>query len=209
MVILATLCPCRLRPKASASVPQVRSGQRPCGQVEVVADASLEADGQLESCNEGASKARQAEGELSAELLEEIKATFDLCDSDASGEIHAKELRMVMRNLGFKHSNEEVDLMIAQADDNGSGTIDFDQFRCMVVRKMTERKPRVEKAFEQFDPDGFGFITLQKLKRVARNLGEDLREEELQDMLDLADKDKDGVVSQNDFMIFMKERGMW
>ncbi|CAL1142948.1 unnamed protein product [Cladocopium goreaui] len=129
--------------------------------VEVVADASLEADGQLESCNEGASKARQAEGELSAELLEEIKATFDLCDSDASGEIHAKELRMVMRNLGFKHSNEEVDLMIAQADDNGSGTIDFDQ-------KMTERKPRVEKAFEQFDPDGFGFITLQKLKRVAR-----------------------------------------
>lgn len=74
---------------------------------------------------------------------------------------------------------------------------------------MTERKPRVEKAFEQFDPDGFGFITLQKLKRVARNLGEDLREEELQDMLDLADKDKDGVVSQNDFMIFMKERGMW
>ena len=24
-------------------------------------------------------------------------------------------------------------------------------------RKMTERKPRVEKAFEQFDPDGFGY----------------------------------------------------
>ena len=22
---------------------------------------------------------------------------------------------------------------------------------------MTERKPRVEKAFEQFDPDGFGY----------------------------------------------------
>lgn len=111
MVILATLCPCRVRPKASASVPQVRSGRRLRGQVDVVADASVEADGKLESCHEGASK---AEGELSAQLLEEIKATFDLCDSDASGEIHAKELRMVMRNLGFKHSNEEVDLMIAQ-----------------------------------------------------------------------------------------------
>eukprot|EP00913_Durusdinium_trenchii_P027787 g26055.t2 len=34
----------------------------------------------------------------------------------------------------------------------------------MVMRKMMERKPRVENAFQQFDPDGFGFITLQKLK---------------------------------------------
>lgn len=53
----------------------------------------------------------------------------------------------------------------------------------MVLRKMTERKPRVENAFLQFDTDGFGpfqargarflrllsgFITVQKLKRVAR-----------------------------------------
>ncbi|CAJ1350881.1 unnamed protein product [Effrenium voratum] len=79
----------------------------------------------------------------------------------------------------------------------------------MVGRKMTERKPRVEIAFQQFDPEKHGFITVQKLKRVARSLGEDLRDAELQDMINLADKDGDGVVSREDFMSFMKERDMW
>lgn len=46
---------------------------------------------------------------------QEIKATFDLCDTDGSGEVHAKELETVMRNMGFRHSPEEVSKMMAQA----------------------------------------------------------------------------------------------
>ncbi|CAJ1430665.1 unnamed protein product [Effrenium voratum] len=124
---------------------------------------------------------------MSGDVLQEIKAAFDICDTTGSGEINAKELHLVMRKLGFKDSFEEVDRMIAQADD-GSGTMNFGKFRCMVGRKMTERKPRVEIAFQQFDPEKHGFITVQKLKRVARSLGEDLRDAELQDMINLADK---------------------
>ncbi|CAK9075843.1 unnamed protein product [Durusdinium trenchii] len=212
---MALLCPCRRTRRSSenslsssGSKESLHSGERihkQPSQVEDMVFLEVESDTEHDCRVHNRCKAN---GELSDRALQEIRATFELCDADGSGEIHAKELHTVMRNLGFKVSYEEVDRMIAQAD-NGSGAINFEKFSRMVMRKMMERKPRVENAFQQFDPDGFGFITLQKLKRVARALGEDLRDDELQDMLNLADKDKDGLVTQQDFMSFMKECGMW
>ena len=52
----------------------------------------------------------------------------------------------------------------------------------MMTAKMGERDSREEimKAFKLFDDDNTGFITLKNLKRVAKELGENLTDEELQ-----------------------------
>lgn len=52
----------------------------------------------------------------------------------------------------------------------------------MMTAKMGERDSREEimKAFKLFDDDNTGRITLKNLKRVAKELGENLTEEELQ-----------------------------
>jgi len=65
---------------------------------------------------------------------------------------------------------------------DGSGTIDFEEFLQMMTSKMGERDSREEiiKAFKLFDDDNTGFITLKNLKRVAKELGENLTDEELQ-----------------------------
>lgn len=65
---------------------------------------------------------------------------------------------------------------------DGSGTIDFEEFLQMMTAKMGERDSREEimKAFKLFDDDNTGFITLKNLKRVAKELGENLTDEELQ-----------------------------
>ena len=46
-------------------------------------------------------------------------------DKDGNGVITAAELRYVMANLGEKMTDEEIDDMLKQADENGDGEIDY------------------------------------------------------------------------------------
>ena len=61
--------------------------------------------------------------ELTEEQKQEIKEAFDLFDTDGSGEIDAKELKVAMRALGFEPKKEEIQKMISDVDDDGSGSI--------------------------------------------------------------------------------------
>ncbi len=44
-------------------------------------------------------------------------------------------------------------------------------------------------------------------QRVAKELGENMTEEELQDMIDQADRDGDGEINPDEFYRIMKKRG--
>ena len=76
---------------------------------------------------------------------------------------------------------------------------------------MAERDPREEilKAFKLFDDDNTGKISLKNLKRVARELGETMSEEELQEMIDEADRDGDGEISEEEFIRIMKKTNLF
>jgi centrin-1 len=71
-----------------------------------------------------------------------------------------------------------------------SGTIDFDEFLQMMTAKMGDRdsKEEIIKAFKLFDDDNTGKISFKNLKRVAKELGENLTDEEIQEMIDEADR---------------------
>ena len=76
---------------------------------------------------------------------------------------------------------------------------------------MAERDPREEilKAFRLFDDDNSGKISLRNLKRVARELGETMTDDELQEMIDEADRDGDGEISEEDFIRVMKKTNLF
>ena len=76
---------------------------------------------------------------------------------------------------------------------------------------QAERDPREEilKAFRLFDDDTTGKISLKNLKRVARELGETMTEEELQEMIDEADRDGDGEINEDEFIRIMKKTNLF
>jgi centrin-1 len=88
--------------------------------------------------------------ELTEEQKQEIREAFDLFDTDGSGTIDAKELKIAMRALGFEPKKEEIRKMIADIDADGSGTIDFQEFLEMMTAKMSQKdsKEEILKAFK-------------------------------------------------------------
>uniref|UniRef100_A0A8C6KL54 Centrin, EF-hand protein, 2 n=1 Tax=Nothobranchius furzeri TaxID=105023 RepID=A0A8C6KL54_NOTFU len=121
--------------------------------------------------------------ELNEEQKQEIREAFELFDTDSSGIIDVRELKVAMRALGFEPKKEEIRKMIADKDS----------------------KEEILKAFRLFDDDETGKISFKNLKRVAKELGENLTDQELQEMIDEADRDEDGEVSEEEFLRIMKK----
>eukprot|EP00927_Polykrikos_kofoidii_P064592 TRINITY_DN59967_c0_g1_i1.p1 TRINITY_DN59967_c0_g1~~TRINITY_DN59967_c0_g1_i1.p1 ORF type:complete len:170 (+),score=48.31 TRINITY_DN59967_c0_g1_i1:73-582(+) len=149
---------------------------------------------------------RKEQRELTDQQRLEIKGAFDLFDTDGSGSIDAKELHVAMRTLGFDASKHEIERMIADVDDDGSGEIDFGEFLQMMTKKMLNKDPKEEmmKLFKFFDDDETGRITMKNLQRVARDLGERATDKELEDMMKEADRNGDGEIDENEFSVIMK-----
>ena len=66
---------------------------------------------------------------------EELIEAFKVFDRDGNGLISAAELRHVMTNLGEKLTDDEVDEMIREADLDGDGHINYEEFVRMMMAK--------------------------------------------------------------------------
>ncbi|XP_037503725.1 calmodulin-A-like [Rhipicephalus sanguineus] len=67
-----------------------------------------------------------------ADTEEEIREAFRVFDRDGNGFITATELRDVMTTLGEKLTDEEVDAMIREADMDGDGQINYEEFVALI-----------------------------------------------------------------------------
>ncbi len=110
-----------------------------------------------------------------------MKEAFDLFDTDGSGTIDPKELRAAMQSLGFEAKNQTIFQMISDLDKNKSGSIYFEEFLYMMTARMSDKDTRedIAKVFRLFDDDTSGSVTLRNLRRVAKELGETMTDEEL------------------------------
>ncbi|XP_006901350.1 PREDICTED: centrin-1 [Elephantulus edwardii] len=149
--------------------------------------------------------------ELTEDQKQEVREAFDLFDADGTGTIDVRELKVAMRALGFEPRKEEMKKMIADVDKEGTGKISFNDFLAVMTQKMSEKdtKEEILKAFRLFDDDETGKISLKNLKRVASELGENLTDEELQEMIDEADRDGDGEVNEEEFLRIMKKTSLY
>merc|ERR1711918_8115 len=131
--------------------------------------------------------------------------------TDGSGNIDIKELTIAMKALGCEPKPGEIEKMVGEVDDDGSGEIGFPEFLRMMTNKILNKDPKDDmvKAFKLFDDDQTGFVTLKNMKRVAKETNQTLDDDELQEMLDDADKDGDGQLNQEEFLKMMKKLALW
>ena len=67
--------------------------------------------------------------------LENVVDVYRSFDKACSGGISAAELKHVFSKLGLNISNEEADELVREADSDGDGGVDFEEFLKMMISK--------------------------------------------------------------------------
>lgn len=164
---------------------------------------------------------------LTEEEIKDLRTAFDLLDRDQDGHVTPEELQFMLRNLGIHVRDELIDDLLREASRTGSGLIDETEFLQWVARIQALKEETstsnssssssststtqaadddltqdLVAAFRVFDRDGNGYITRDELKSAMDMIGENVTEYQLNEMLELADADKDGRINYEDFQNF-------
>ena len=125
---------------------------------------------------------------------DEIKEAFELFDSNGDGKINVREIRGAMQSIGYDEKNPTVYEVITELDNprsKNSGGATFNDF-CQTVNYRVPEKETTEdlrKVFNLFlDDPNSNTTSLESIKRVADELGENIEEIELNAMLNKASK---------------------
>jgi calmodulin len=136
---------------------------------------------------------------LSDSELAEFREIFNLVDLDKGGTISKDELRQLMTTLGLKPTQDELNSMVDEIDQDGNGEIDFDgvhasqtwpwpstaqrldvhrvpcsaEFVTVMSRKVTTSYTphQVKAAFKVFERGSpSGFVSMAALEQVSAQL---------------------------------------
>lgn len=140
--------------------------------------------------------------ELLEEQKQEIYEAFSLFDMNNDGFLDFHEFKVALRALGFDLDKRQILEIIDKYDTDGRRLISYDDFYLVVGEMILQRDPldEIKRAFRLFDDDHTGKISIKNLKRVVKELGENLTDQELAAMIDEFDLDGDGEINEDEFI---------
>ncbi|KAG0520559.1 hypothetical protein BDA96_08G084800 [Sorghum bicolor] len=151
----------------------------------------------------------------------ELRKVFQMFDKNGDGQITKKELGESLKNLGIFIADEELDATMDKIDVNGDGCVDVEEFG-RLYRSIVEDGPVADadgdkhdededmrEAFNVFDQNGDGYITVDELRSVLASLGlkQGRTAEDCRKMISKVDADGDGRVDFTEFKQMMRGGG--
>ncbi|KAJ2617367.1 Calcium-binding component of the spindle pole body (SPB) half-bridge [Coemansia sp. RSA 1365] len=138
--------------------------------------------------------------------FDEIKDVFSLFDANKDNFLDYFEFKVSLRALGFKLKKDEVLRLMDQYGTKDGSKIDLNGFRKAMTPLISAVDPidEYKKAFRLFDEGGSGIISAASIRRVARELGENISDEEIQAMIDEFDYTSHGGIIEEDFIKIMQ-----
>uniref|UniRef100_A0A1J3DK53 non-specific serine/threonine protein kinase n=1 Tax=Noccaea caerulescens TaxID=107243 RepID=A0A1J3DK53_NOCCA len=141
---------------------------------------------------------------INTEEIQGLKAMFANIDTDNSGSITYEELKEGLAKLGSKLTETEVKQLMDAADVDGNGSIDYIEFITATMhRHRLESNENLYKAFQHFDKDSSGYITIDELEAALKEygMGDDAT---IKEVLSDVDSDNDGRINYEEFCAMMR-----
>jgi calcium-dependent protein kinase len=141
---------------------------------------------------------------LSEEEIAGLREMFQAMDTDNSGAITFDELKAGLRKYGSTLKDTEIHDLMDAADVDNSGTIDYSEFIAATIHlNKLEREEHLVAAFQYFDKDGSGFITIDELQQACVEHG--MADVFLEDIIKEVDQNNDGKIDYGEFVEMMQK----
>ncbi|ETO36224.1 centrin [Reticulomyxa filosa] len=142
---------------------------------------------------------------VSQDEIAELRETFELFDTQKTGSLEVSELKHAITSISNDRKNKMMQQILDKLDKMNNERIEFEEFLDLMTGKMNENSPKedIMRVFQLFDHQSKGNIDLEDLKRVAMELGEDMTDEELKEMIEKVDMEGKGYVTADEFYNIM------
>ena len=106
-------------------------------------------------------------------------------------------------------SETEINKLLRGFDQNGDGTIDLKEFMTIIesgskkdiIHKALIQRSGIRKSFRKYDTDGNGLITRDEFRKVVEDKYQArLNPKQIDELLKLADVNKDGRIDYEEFV---------
>lgn len=155
----------------------------------------------------------EQKNEAMSRTTSELRRVFATFDENGDGLISRTELGALMKKLDDAGvPEEELTSMMESADKNGDGLVNFEEFVELHTRaespelsQESDQDAEFLEAFQVFDKNNDGFISVVELQSILRSLGVD-RKINIQDcekIISTVDKNRDGLVDFAEFKRLM------
>lgn len=140
--------------------------------------------------------------------VEVWKEVFDLFDTDGTGTLTPMNIRNAMLTLGYNPERKIIYQMVSDVDTDESGGVEFDEFVKLMAGKPCEKDDdaEIEEVFYNYDVDKKGYITKEDMLRTAKELKEELNEDEVDVIFSEVDPQGEGKITLKAWMKFMKRQ---
>ena len=138
---------------------------------------------------------------LDDDKKKECKIVFDMLDKDKDSKITTKELGDCLRICGAAPSQQELDMMIKDFEENNNNLISFEKFLILFEKVLNNQDSEEDiiNEFKKMDRLGNGTISEKDLRDLMANYGNALSKDEIEDIIQEANVDQNGYINIENF----------
>ena len=138
---------------------------------------------------------------LDDDKKKECKIVFDMLDKDKDTKITTKELGDGLRICGAAPSQQELDMMIQDLEENNNDLISFEKFLTLYSKIINNQDSEEDiiNEFKKMDRLGNGTISEKDLRDLMSNYGNALSKDEMEDIIQEANVDQNGYINIENF----------